>query len=77
MTDRVEFEHRVEFELRAGARCKHEHSNDGCQPFGSNASSLAVDLVSVNPYVPKYFGPEKLTHAQFADNFLSIGIYRI
>ena len=38
---------------------------------------IAVELVSVNPYVPKYFGPEKLTHAQFADNFLSIGIYRI
>src|SRR6266496_573864 len=42
-----------------------------------SSKDIAVDLVSVNPYVPKYFGPEKLTHAQFADNFLSIGIYRI
>ena len=35
---------------------------------------IAVELVSVNPYVPKYFGPEKATHVRFSDDLLSIGI---
>ena len=69
---------KVEFELRARVL-------DGSTSTLMTAASLSapthpvslLTLVSVNPYVPKYFGPEKLPHAQFADNFLSIGIYRI
>ena len=39
------------------------------------SGEIALELVlSKSIAVPKYFGPEKLTHAQFADNFLSIGI---